>query len=103
MIKLRLFRSIVQYAGIIMGSALFAMGYSWFLVPYKLVPGGVGGLGQIFYHLMGIPMGISMMAINIPALHHQRDYVGQTLRNPFVLRNDGILGADRPSGAEQPV
>ncbi len=66
MIKLRLFRSIVQYAGIIMGSALFAMGYSWFLVPYKLVPGGVGGLGQIFYHLMGIPMGISMMAINIP-------------------------------------
>ncbi len=66
MIKHRIFRSIIQYAGIICGSILFAMGYSWFLVPYKLVPGGVGGIGQIFYHLLGIPMGISMIAINIP-------------------------------------
>ncbi len=66
MIKHRIFRSIIQYAGIILGSILFAMGYSWFLVPYKLVPGGVGGIGQIFYHLMGIPMGVSMIAINIP-------------------------------------
>jgi uncharacterized membrane-anchored protein YitT (DUF2179 family) len=53
-------------SGIIFGSVFFAIGYSWFLLPYNMAPGGVGGLSQIIYYYTGIPNGISMILINIP-------------------------------------
>jgi uncharacterized membrane-anchored protein YitT (DUF2179 family) len=59
-------RNIIQHLGIIVGSLFFAMGYSWFLVPYKIIPGGVGGLSQIFYHIFHIPIGVSMIMFNVP-------------------------------------
>ncbi|MFH1875216.1 MAG: YitT family protein [Pseudomonadota bacterium] len=52
--------------GIIIGSIIYGMGYAWFLIPYKIAPGGVGGLSQIFYHFFGIPAGVCMLAMNIP-------------------------------------
>jgi uncharacterized membrane-anchored protein YitT (DUF2179 family) len=42
------------------------MAFSWFLIPFKIAPGGLGGISQIFYHLFGIPAGISMFVMNIP-------------------------------------
>ncbi|MBN1949531.1 MAG: YitT family protein [Candidatus Cloacimonetes bacterium] len=59
-------RKLTQYTGIVSGSIIFAMAYSWFLVPYKIAPGGIGGLSQIFYHLFNIPVGVSMILMNIP-------------------------------------
>ncbi|MBN2461605.1 MAG: YitT family protein [Candidatus Cloacimonetes bacterium] len=59
-------RDLIQYAGIIVGAVFFSMAYSWFLVPYKIVPGGVGGLSQILFHFLGIPIGISMIILNLP-------------------------------------
>lgn len=59
-------RSIVQFSGIIFGAVLFAMAYSWFLVPYKIAPGGIGGLSQILFHMFRIPLGVSMLIFNIP-------------------------------------
>ncbi len=64
--KSKIRRNIMQHLGIIAGSVFFAMGYSWFLVPYKIAPGGIGGLGQIFYHLLNIPIGVSMILFNVP-------------------------------------
>lgn len=52
--------------GIIVGSVFFAIGYSWFLLPYNMAPGGVGGISQIIYHYTGIPNGTCMILINIP-------------------------------------
>jgi len=60
------FRSVQQYLGIIFGSAFLAIAYSWFLVPYKIAPGGIGGLAQIFYHLFDFPVGVTMILMNIP-------------------------------------
>ncbi|MCF7912458.1 MAG: YitT family protein [Candidatus Cloacimonetes bacterium] len=59
-------RSLFQLIGIMGGSLLMGIAYSWFLAPYKIVPGGVGGLSQILFHLFDIPMGISMLIFNIP-------------------------------------
>jgi uncharacterized membrane-anchored protein YitT (DUF2179 family) len=59
-------RHLIHNVGIICGSILFAMAYSWFLIPYKIAPGGVGGLSQILFHLFNLPVGISMIALNIP-------------------------------------
>jgi len=62
----KLKRNITQHAGIIFGSIIFAMAYSWFLVPYKIAPGGIGGLSQILFHIFNVPIGISMILFNIP-------------------------------------
>ncbi len=59
-------RNIIQFTGIIAGSILFAMAYSWFLIPYKIAPGGIGGLSQIFFHFFKIPVGVTMIMFNIP-------------------------------------
>jgi uncharacterized membrane-anchored protein YitT (DUF2179 family) len=55
-----------EHIGVIAGSILFAMAYSWFLAPYKIAPGGVGGLSQVVYHLLHIPLGLSMVLLNVP-------------------------------------
>ncbi|WP_020612010.1 YitT family protein [Sediminispirochaeta bajacaliforniensis] len=55
-----------QLCGIFAGSLVYGIGLSWFLVPFKIVPGGVGGLSQILYHMFGWSMGISMIIMNFP-------------------------------------
>ncbi len=61
-------RLLIQLTGITVGALIFGISYSWFLVPYKIAPGGVGGLGQILFHLFGLPISISMLLFNIPLL-----------------------------------
>lgn len=62
----KVLRELEQYLGIILGAFFYAIGYTWFLVPYKISPGGVGGIAQIFFHLNGFPVGIFMVLANIP-------------------------------------
>ncbi|PID29580.1 MAG: membrane protein [Candidatus Cloacimonadota bacterium] len=59
-------REIKQYSGILAGSIIFGIAYSWFLVPYRMVPGGVGGISQIINHFFGISVGLSIVLLNIP-------------------------------------
>lgn len=58
--------NVKDYVGIILGCIIFALSYSWFLIPFKVAPGGVGGIATILYHLLGFPAGIAMILINIP-------------------------------------
>lgn len=51
---------------IAVGSVIYGVGLSCFLVPYKIAPGGLGGLSQILFHFWGFPIGVSMMVMNIP-------------------------------------
>jgi uncharacterized membrane-anchored protein YitT (DUF2179 family) len=62
----KIYREVVQYLGVALGAFFLALSYSWFLVPYKIAPGGVGGLAQIFFHFFGFPVGVSMVLMNIP-------------------------------------
>ncbi|MDA3811217.1 MAG: YitT family protein [Spirochaetaceae bacterium] len=55
-----------QGGGILLGSLIYAIGLSWFLLPFKVAPGGVGGLSQLFLHFFGWNAGISMLIMNIP-------------------------------------
>ncbi len=55
-----------QTAGILFGSLLYGIGLSWFLLPYKIAPGGVGGLSQIFFHIFDWNAGFTMILMNIP-------------------------------------
>ncbi len=76
--KQRITRELTHFTGIIFASVFFAIGYSWFLLPYNMAPGGVGGLSQIFNRLFGIPNGVSMIAINIPLFIISFIFVGKS-------------------------
>ncbi|MBW6514721.1 MAG: YitT family protein [Candidatus Syntrophosphaera sp.] len=65
-------------AGILFGALLLAIGYSWFLLPYNMAPGGVGGLSQIINYYFGIPNGVSMIIINIPLFIIGFVFIGKT-------------------------
>jgi len=60
---LKVIRDII---GIAIGCAICGFAYSLFLIPFKVAPGGVGGLSQILYYKFNISAGISMLLFNIP-------------------------------------
>ena len=55
-----------SYSLILIGAFILAAGFVFFITPYKLVPGGVFGVGIVLYHLLGIPVGLTGLAFNIP-------------------------------------
>ncbi|MEW8977105.1 MAG: YitT family protein [Symbiobacterium sp.] len=50
------------------GALLMSLSANVFLVPLKLAEGGVTGIGIILYHTLGIPLWVTMVALNIPIL-----------------------------------
>lgn len=65
-IKILIKKFILETIGTIIGAFIMAVSVSLFLLPNKLSSGGVSGIATIIYYLMNIPMGISIMLINIP-------------------------------------
>ena len=53
---------------IIQGALIAAFGYNFFLIPHKIIPGGLMGLSSVFYHLVGIPVGLLTIIMNIPLI-----------------------------------
>ncbi len=57
---------IIDYSGILVGSAICGAGFSLFLIPYNASPGGVGALSQVLLYLLNVPASIGMLLFNIP-------------------------------------
>ncbi len=53
---------------VVLGSLVLALGYGLFIVPHNVVPGGVFGLSIVINQLIGLPVGIIALGINIPLL-----------------------------------
>lgn len=53
---------------IIIGCFLMAMGTSLFLLPNQLSSGGFAGISTIVYYLFGLPLGTTMLVLNIPLI-----------------------------------
>jgi len=62
----KVYENTKDFIGITIGCIIFAMAYAWFLIPFKVAPGGVGGIATVLFHLFGFPAGVSMIIINIP-------------------------------------
>ncbi len=82
--KQRLTREIIRLWGIVFASLFFAMGYSWFLLPYNMAPGGVGGLSQVINYFFGIPNGISMILINLPLFVVSFLFIGKSFGSKSI-------------------
>ena len=60
-------KDVIWLLGTVAGSALFALGFSLFLVPHGMNPGGISGLAMVLVHLMGIgSVGTLTILINLP-------------------------------------
>jgi len=65
----------LTYSHIILGSIIMAAGYSFFISPYKIVPGGVYGIGIVVHYMTkglfafapdGFPIGLFGLLLNVP-------------------------------------
>ena len=50
----------------IVGGVIFALGYAAFLIPHRIVPGGVSGIAMILRFLYNTPVGVIAIILNIP-------------------------------------
>ena len=65
----------ISYISIVLGSFILAIGFVYFIIPYKIVPGGVYGIGIVVNYLTenvlsivpnGFPIGLFGLLLNIP-------------------------------------
>lgn len=59
-------RLLFEYGLVLVGSFLTALGLDWFLVPNRIAAGGVSGLATVLFYLFRFPVGVTMLAINVP-------------------------------------
>jgi uncharacterized membrane-anchored protein YitT (DUF2179 family) len=64
--KKNLLLNIRDVAVIAVGSALVGLAYTLFLIPHKIVPGGVTGLSMLLHYFIKTPVGLVAIALNIP-------------------------------------
>lgn len=58
-----------KYSLISIGSILFAAGLEFFLIPNKILDGGVVGVSMIAQHYLDLPLGIFIILLNIPFIY----------------------------------
>lgn len=72
---------------IVLGIAIYSFGFTAFILPEKVVMGGVSGIGSLIYFAFDIPVAITQYSINLLLLAFAYKIVGKQ----FVLRT--IFGA----------
>ena len=66
--KINLWRTTRDYIFITLGMAIYALGFCAFILPQKVVIGGVAGLGTIAYFTLGVPVAVAQYALNLMLL-----------------------------------
>jgi uncharacterized membrane-anchored protein YitT (DUF2179 family) len=59
-------RYILEILGTISGAFIISIAISLFLLPNELSSGGFSGIATIFYYILKIPIGITILCINLP-------------------------------------
>lgn len=67
-LKLKIITKIKVYSILTIGTLLMAAGVSLFLLPNELSTGGFAGIATILYYLFKLPVGATMLILNIPLL-----------------------------------
>lgn len=63
---------------ITLGTFINAIGWTLFLIPWKIVGGGLSGIGTMIYYITGIPVGISYLLMNIVLLYIAMKIIGKS-------------------------
>lgn len=89
-----------DYVFIVLGLMVYAFGFTAFILPEKVVIGGLVGVGSLIYFVSGIPVAISSYVLNLLLLAMAFKIVGKQ----FVIRT--VFGATVMSvliGVMQPM
>lgn len=57
---------LVKYIIIVLGAAIGAIGFQFFMFPNSIVSGGLTGIAQIINRLTGLPVGVLSIVMNVP-------------------------------------
>ena len=76
---------LIELLGTILGSFVMAIGVALFLLPNQLSSGGVSGIATITYYLFKIPMGTTILLINVPLFLFSFYKIGKTFFLKSVL------------------
>ena len=57
-----------NYIGITVGAVITAVSLNMFLIPNRIAAGGTSGLATVFHYLFGVPVGMTMLSMDIPLL-----------------------------------
>jgi uncharacterized membrane-anchored protein YitT (DUF2179 family) len=88
---MKLKRSVViDSISILLGSMITALSLNMFLVPNQVAAGGVSGIATILYYTAGLPVGWTMLALNIPLFIASIKFLGgrfgiRTIVGTFAL------------------
>ncbi len=107
----------VSYGLVTLGAFIMALGYVFFIDPYKIVPGGVYGISIVVHELTkgmfafcpeGVPIGLFGLILNIPLTilgikilgprFGIKTVIGFILTSVFIDLLTFIFGADDPLG-----
>lgn len=56
----------ISYSYLVIGTFILALGYSFFMTPYKIIPGGIYGISIVLHHKFGFPVGMAALFFNLP-------------------------------------
>jgi len=70
---------------VLAGSTVMGLGYALFLIPYHLVPGGVSGIAIILNYLFKLPVGMVIIALNLPVFLLSYRFLGKKYLLTTVL------------------
>ncbi|OMF33832.1 hypothetical protein BK133_13675 [Paenibacillus sp. FSL H8-0548] len=62
----KIIRQIRMVIPILLGTAIYAFGLQYFVIPNQLMEGGVTGISVLLNYAAGIPLSISTLVLNIP-------------------------------------
>lgn len=85
--KKKLWMSAKDYVMITIGIFLYVIGFTAFILPEKVVIGGVSGISSLVYFSIGVPVAITQYAVNLLLLA----MAWRTVGKQFVTRT--IIGA----------
>jgi uncharacterized membrane-anchored protein YitT (DUF2179 family) len=81
-IHLRL--ALQDFAQLVLGGLIVAVGIAIFIAPHNIAPGGASGMAIILNHFIAVPIGILMLLFNIPAFFMGYRSLGG---NSFLIRS----------------
>lgn len=61
-----LWRLLADFTGVTLGVFLTALGLNIFLIPNKIAAGGVSGIAIVLHYLVHVPVGMTMLVLNVP-------------------------------------
>ena len=64
--QIKIMHIVMDTIYMVIGAFLIAIGTNLFLLPHKMTTGGASGIATILYYLFDMPMGLTIMIINIP-------------------------------------